>query len=156
MTTTTTASINPINDPPRQARLDAGLMETAGGKPTVLIVDDEEANRKNYRMDLEEAGFEVIEAADGREALAKLDGNPGINAILTDFDMPVLDGLKMAAKAKESRTGIPIVMLSADTGLYEMHEQVGSIPNIDHFFTKPVKFFRDVVPVMQRLTGLTN
>ena len=60
----------------------------------VLLVDDSRAIRVAGRRIVESLGLSVLEANDGREALAVCDSNPEIAAILLDWNMPVMNGLE--------------------------------------------------------------
>jgi CheY-like chemotaxis protein len=62
----------------------------------VLIVDDEEMVRRITRTILSRAGFQVIEAGNGSEALTVLESRSDIAILLTDCDMPVMNGLELA------------------------------------------------------------
>jgi two-component system, cell cycle response regulator DivK len=82
----------------------------------VLIVEDYRLARAMYRATLEYAGFEVVEAADGVEALLRVrDTVPDL--ILMDLSMPLMDGWELTRHLKsDGRTaGIPIVVLSGRT-----------------------------------------
>jgi len=88
----------------------------AGTGTRVLLVDDEEPLRVVCRLNLELAGLEVTEAADGEQALAAIAAErPDI--ILLDVMMPRLDGWEVAAQlaADETTRELPIVFLSART-----------------------------------------
>ena len=78
---------------------------------TVLAVDDSPSIRQMVGLTLRGAGYNVIEAVDGRDALEKID------AVLTDQNMPNLDGLGFirAFRAHPSSQGIPVVFLSTDS-----------------------------------------
>ena len=89
-------------------------MTTEIKRPCVLIVEDYHLAREMYRVTLESAGFEVLEAADGVEALLRVrDTLPDL--ILMDLQMPLMDGWEVTRHLKDDgRTaGIPIVVLSA-------------------------------------------
>jgi len=77
----------------------------------VLIVDDEELIRLNLRMLLEDLGYCVVEAADGREGLDAFD-REGPDLILADLRMPVMDGLSMIAALREKSTETPVIVVS--------------------------------------------
>lgn len=59
---------------------------------TVLVIDDSPSIRQLWRAVLEQAGYDVVDACDGEDALALLDGRP-LGAILCDLAMPRMDGL---------------------------------------------------------------
>jgi len=77
----------------------------------VLVVDDEENLRHLLRVILERAGFEVLEACGGHEALTTLEANPTLHLVLCDIRMPRMDGLAFL-EATRGR-GLSIVMMSA-------------------------------------------
>ncbi|MBI2892586.1 MAG: response regulator [Deltaproteobacteria bacterium] len=85
-------------------------------RPTVLVVDDEPDVRDNIALVLEESGYQVISAANGREALRLLEGpGPLPSMILLDMIMPVMDGWHFRAKQLENSriASIPIVIFTS-------------------------------------------
>lgn len=84
------------------------------GPPKVLIVEDVEDNRELAREILAAAGFDVVEAADGLEALSKVRENH-IDLILLDLALPVIDGWETLRrlKADPAHADIPVVALTA-------------------------------------------
>ncbi|MDT8856030.1 response regulator [Paracoccaceae bacterium Fryx2] len=83
---------------------------------TILTVDDSPSVRQMVRLTLTGAGFAVVEACDGEDALAKV-GAQRFDAILTDQNMPRLDGLGFIRKFRTSpdSIGVPIVFLSTES-----------------------------------------
>lgn len=81
---------------------------------TVLIVDDEPMTRKLLRLMLTRADYQVIEAADGREALDMV-ANYNPDAVLLDVMMPGMNGYAvcMRLRSQEKTAQLPIIMLSA-------------------------------------------
>lgn len=89
----------------------SGTVERAGD---VLIVDDNENLRTLVRATLEGAGYRVVEAADGAEALWCARTKSGLALVLLDLDMPVLNGLGFAAAYRAGPAPhVPIVVMSA-------------------------------------------
>ena len=86
--------------------------------PRILLVDDDAALRETLAEFLEERGYEVSCAADGRSALAVLATQPRPDAILLDLAMPVMDGWTFrAAQRRDPRwAAIPTIVLSASLG----------------------------------------
>ena len=85
---------------------------------TILIVDDSTSMRQLVKMTLAGAGHQVIEAVDGRDALAKLGGQK-VHLVISDLNMPNLDGLSLAervsAEVEAKRLPpIQIVMLTTE------------------------------------------
>lgn len=82
----------------------------------ILIIDDSAVFRKVVSMNLKHAGYEVIEAIDGVDALAKL---PTVkpNLIVCDVNMPNMDGLTFVSRvrADEENRFIPIIMLTTES-----------------------------------------
>ena len=93
-------------------------MATESPRPrSVLVVDDDEPVRMMCRESLEQAGFRVLEASDGDEALLCVKLDPP-DAILLDIMMPRVSGWTVAADllSDESTDKIPIIFISARTG----------------------------------------
>jgi two-component system cell cycle response regulator DivK len=111
-------------------------MKNKTNKPRVLLVDDYPDAREMYGEYLEYCGYDVIEAANGMEALQRaVDDSPDI--ILMDLSLPVMDGWEATRrlKADERTAGIPVVALTghALAGISEGAKRAGC----DAFVTKP-------------------
>jgi two-component system, cell cycle response regulator DivK len=111
-------------------------MTTKRDRPCVLVVDDYPDAREMYAEYLQYSGFDVIEASNGMEALARAaDSMPDI--ILMDLSLPVMDGWEATKrlKADKATADIPIVALTghALAGILEGAKQAGC----DAFVTKP-------------------
>ena len=91
---------------------------SSAAQRTVLVVDDHAPLRTLCRLNLEPAGFRVLEAADGDEALAVVAADRP-DVILLDIMMPRLSGWKVASAllADESTDEIPIIFITARAGL---------------------------------------
>jgi len=88
-------------------------MELNTKAPSVLVADDDEAIRQLLAIELERQGFEVIGAANGREALEKARSRlPDL--VLTDIQMPVMDGLEVTRRLREGpeTRRIPVLIMS--------------------------------------------
>ncbi len=81
----------------------------------ILIVDDSSSMRQMVGFTLRGAGYDVVEAVDGTDALAKL--QPTVQMVLTDLNMPNLDGLGLirAVRAGSTCKFVPIVMLTTES-----------------------------------------
>lgn len=84
-------------------------------RATVLVAEDEAAIRHSLRRILSRAGFHVLEARDGFDALAVAREGPRIDLLVTDVVMPSCSGLELAAKLRETRPTLPIVFMSGHT-----------------------------------------
>jgi CheY-like chemotaxis protein len=87
---------------------------SGGRRKTVLIVDDDESVLELEEALVQQAGYRVLTATGGLEALAQIDGNVTIDLCLLDIMMPAMDGLAVARKARR-RVGsdFPIVYVTA-------------------------------------------
>ena len=83
---------------------------------TILVVDDSGTVRQQVSMALKQAGFAIVEAADGQEALAAIESNRAIDMVVCDINMPVLNGLEMVEKVKQNpaHKALPILMLTTE------------------------------------------
>ncbi|PHV13049.1 response regulator [Chitinimonas sp. BJB300] len=90
-------------------------MAAADSKKTILIVDDSPSLRQVVSLALTHAGYDVVEAGDGREGLAKLDGRR-IHLIISDVNMPNMDGIAFvrAVKQLQEYRFTPIIMLTTE------------------------------------------
>ena len=118
----------------------------------VLVVDDKSINRSLLIGLLAPLGFEIEEAADGREAVEKAEASrPDI--ILMDLVMPVLDGFEATRRLRQSPTlkTVPVIALSASAFAYTQKESLES--GCDAFLAKPIQL--DVLlEKLQTLLGL--
>jgi two-component system, cell cycle sensor histidine kinase and response regulator CckA len=107
----------------------------AQAEPLVLVVDDEAVVRDVTALLLENAGFRVVAAASGEEALALLERDGDVEVALLDAMLPDHDGGEIAAALRRRRPGLPIVVAS---GYDEetVTRQVGQIPGA-RFLRKP-------------------
>jgi two-component system chemotaxis response regulator CheY len=80
----------------------------------VLVVDDSVTVRQQLRMALAPAGYEVIEAFDGEDGLAKALEMPDLAMAICDVNMPRMDGIEMITLMRERGLTVPIVMLTTE------------------------------------------
>lgn len=83
---------------------------------TIMTVDDSESIRQMVGFTLKGAGYEVVEAVDGKDAMGKL-SNEEVNMVITDLNMPNVDGIELIRwlRNQESCKFIPIVMLTTES-----------------------------------------
>jgi two-component system chemotaxis response regulator CheY len=83
---------------------------------TILTVDDSSSIRQVVGFTLREAGYTVIEACDGQDALNKINGS-ALHMVVTDLNMPILDGIGLIKKLRTetSHKFIPIIMLTTES-----------------------------------------
>ena len=105
----------------------------AESKTTILVVDDEEHVRTLLRRILEGAGYAIITASNGREALNKLArGNIGL--VLLDIKMPELDGFQTMASLRK-QFDIPVILV---TGMSDVPSVIDTLPlDVYDYVAKP-------------------
>ena len=81
-------------------------------KKTILLADDDDSLRRVVEFQLQEAGYEVLTAADGTEALELFCSNE-IDCVITDLKMPKLSGLELLDKIKERSSENPVIVITA-------------------------------------------
>lgn len=114
-------------------------MNAGTSGPVVLVVDDESLIRWSLRVRLVAAGYTVLEAETGLEALAVFAENT-VGLMLLDLSLPELDGLAVLERAKRERPACPVIVMTAydSPGSAERAATLGAA----HFLTKPFDFDR--------------
>lgn len=82
----------------------------------IMTVDDSASVRQMVSFTLKQAGYKVLEAADGQDALQKLNGT-SVNMVITDLNMPNMNGIELIRelRAKPQFKFIPIIMLTTES-----------------------------------------
>jgi two-component system chemotaxis response regulator CheY len=120
---------------------------------TALVVDDSKAMRMILRKTLEELGFEVREAGNGKEALAVLAGEEKpISLTLLDWNMPEMDGFELLGRVREvpEFESMVIIMVTAETELEHISEALEAGAN--EYVMKP--FTKDILVGKLELAGI--
>jgi two-component system chemotaxis response regulator CheY len=116
----------------------------------ILTVDDSASVRQMVNFTLSDAGYVVIEAVDGKDALRKLT-NP-VNLVITDLNMPNLDGIGLirSVRANPAWKGLPIVMLTTES--QDSRKQEGRAAGATGWIVKPFTP-QQILAVVKRLLG---
>lgn len=101
----------------------------------ILVVDDDKNTRLLFRAELESAGYTVVTATDGRDALAVMD-REHVDLVVLDIMMPNMDGYEFTRLLRESQNNLPILMVSAKQLPADKHK--GFIVGTDDYITKPI------------------
>jgi two-component system chemotaxis response regulator CheY len=104
---------------------------------TIMIVDDSASLRQVVGIALRGAGYDVIEACDGQDALAKLNANSKVSLIISDVNMPNMDGIAFvkAAKQMPNLKFTPVIMLTTEA--QESKKQEGQAAGAKAWIVKP-------------------
>lgn len=103
---------------------------------TILVVDDSASLRQVVGIALKGAGYDVIEACDGKDALTKLTGQK-VHLIISDVNMPNMDGITFVKEAKQKAEYkfTPVIMLTTEAG--EDKKQAGQAAGAKAWVVKP-------------------
>jgi two-component system, OmpR family, response regulator MprA len=101
----------------------------------ILVVDDERAVRESLRRALELEGYEIELAADGREALERLEADSHPDALILDVLMPGVDGLEVCRRLRRMGSRLPVLMLTARDAVE--NRVAGLDAGADDYVTKP-------------------
>ena len=115
---------------------------------TIMTVDDSSSVRQMVSFTLKDAGYSVVEAADGKDALQKLQGP--VDMIITDLNMPNMDGIELIknVRATSGYKFIPIVMLTTES--QNEKKQEGKKAGASGWIVKPFKP-PQILSVVQKL-----
>jgi DNA-binding response OmpR family regulator len=122
--------------------------------PRILLVDDEQSIQTLLSFPLRKDGYEVVQATDGREALARFGEGP-FDLVVLDVMLPQLDGLEVCRRLR-ARSSVPIIMLTARAE--EIDKVLGLELGADDYITKPfsLREFRSRVKAALRRAGMTR
>jgi two-component system, chemotaxis family, sensor kinase CheA len=126
----------------------------AAPAPKVLVVEDSLTIRELQRSILEAAGYRVQTARDGRDALTHLDRDHGIDLVVTDVEMPDMDGIELTRtiRAHSTYSALPVVII---TSLGEDDDrQRGIDAGADAYMVKQRFDQHDLLETVERLVGV--
>ena len=123
----------------------------------ILVVDDERAVRDSLRRALELEGYEVELAADGAEALYRLESNGQPDAVVLDVLMPGVDGLEVCRRLRAKGNAVPVLMLTARAEVESRVE--GLDAGADDYLPKPFaleELLARLRALLRRMSGGTD
>lgn len=117
----------------------------------IMTADDSASVRQMVSFTLKQAGYEVVEAKDGQEALEKLRNNP-VNMLVTDLNMPNMDGIELIRKVRSEPQFkfMPIIMLTTESQAAKKQE--GKAAGATGWIVKPFKP-EQLLAVIKRVLG---
>lgn len=101
----------------------------------ILVLEDEESIRGFVVINLKRAGYEVVEASSGEQALERLAEHPDVSVALLDIMLPDIDGFEVCRRIRATNMTIGIIMLTART--QELDKVTGLMTGADDYVTKP-------------------
>lgn len=121
--------------------------------PRILVVDDQFTVRELQRSILEAAGYRVLTARDGVEADEMLNGDGDVDAVVTDVEMPRMNGIELirAIRRRPEQASLPIVVVTSRGG--EEDEQRGLESGADAYIVKDRFDQQALLDTVQRLVG---
>ncbi|MBV8887285.1 MAG: hybrid sensor histidine kinase/response regulator, partial [Chroococcidiopsidaceae cyanobacterium CP_BM_RX_35] len=130
--TTTTAKVK-VNTPsvPQNPWLGREVIST------LLVVDDSITVRQTLVLTLQKAGYRVLQARDGREAIDQLQQNSTVGLVICDIEMPNMNGFEFLTYRRQDPliSEIPVVMLTSRSG--DKHRRLAMFSGANGYFTKP-------------------
>ncbi len=126
-----------LPEPPETEPTAAPLPQLEPTTTTLMVVDDSMTTRHSLTHSLKRAGYSVIQAGNGQEALDCLTQSPEIRMVFCDVEMPVMNGYEFLTQCRKKydRTQLPIVMLTSRGG--EKHRQIAQHLGANSYLTKP-------------------
>ncbi len=118
----------------------------------ILVVDDSSTVRNEVSGFLSSNGLEVITANDGKDGISKLKSNPDIKLILSDVNMPIMDGLTMAEKIRSElgNSSVNIIMLTTESS--DAMKNRGKAAGVKGWIVKPFNG-PGALPGIKKLVG---
>ncbi|HOO99325.1 MAG TPA: response regulator [Bacteroidales bacterium] len=126
--------------------------ESLNGKK-ILIVEDDLSSRLYLNKILEKTGATLLNAGDGSEAVDIIASGTGIDLILMDIQLPVMDGYTAAARIREIKPGIKIIAQTAYSLSGDMEALIAS--GFDDYIIKPIFSGQLIEKISQLLEQIT-
>ncbi|MEA3387641.1 MAG: response regulator [Patescibacteria group bacterium] len=124
---------------------------------TLLYIEDNEDSRESTLLILEDIFDNIIVAVDGEDGLDKFQNNK-VDLILTDINMPNMDGLEMSKAIKQIDYDTPIIILTALTNISTIKEAIDI--GVDSFINKPIEdidiLFNKLDQIIQKINYKKN
>lgn len=125
------------------------LTGTKGNNTRIMVVDDDEGIRNILSTGLSGMGYDVLVASNGIEAF-NLFLKSSFGLVLTDLEMPGMDGLNLASRIKDKFFDIPVVLMTGQAKEVVMKKIKGS--SVDYVIFKPFRL-EDILKTTKKLLG---
>lgn len=117
-----------------------------------LVIDDSRAMRSILRSLLSDLGYQVVEAANGREALQKLASEPGLSMAMVDWNMPEMNGFEFVQTVRKNKSydGLRLIMCTTET---EMSQVIRALEaGANEYVMKP--FTKEIIREKLSMLGM--
>lgn len=115
----------------------------------VLVVDDDAFVREMLSMLLEMDGYEVKTAEDGASAIASLDADPAVDLVISDMNMPGINGLELIPEVKKRNPEAPIIILTSFDDVYIVSEAIER--GAEDYIVKDENVQETFLPAVERI-----
>lgn len=120
---------------------------------SVLVVDDSAAMRRTLALSLEKAGYRVIQAKDGKDALEQLQQSSNVSLVICDIEMPNMNGFEFLGQRRRypELNKIPVAMLTSRSN--DKHRKLATHLGANAYFTKPYieqKFLQSIKSLVEQ------
>lgn len=113
------------------------VKQSVKSSKVVLVVDDAISLRQTISLTLQKYGYQVVQAQNGVEALEKLQHHPEVNLVISDLEMPRMNGFELLSNLRQSSNlaNVPVVVLTSRSA--EKHRQLAEALGANAYLTKP-------------------
>ena len=116
-----------------------------------MVIDDSRAIRMILANILKELGYEVCQAANGKDALAQVERHTDLSLFLVDWNMPEMNGLEFVQRVRQDRrfSSVPVMMVTTETEIAQVSRALEAGAN--EYVMKP--FTREIIEEKLRMIG---
>jgi CheY-like chemotaxis protein len=122
---------------PQQQPMEVNTAVVQPNRLMVLVVEDSVVQRQSLVQTLQKADYQVLQAGDGREAIAQMLQHGDVDLVICDIEMPGMNGFEFLEHRRQDErlSGIPVVMLTTRSG--QKHRQLALALGAKAYMTKP-------------------
>ena len=133
----TITSINESENLPLTPNIPEPFVKKINQSPLILVVDDSITLRQTLVLTLQKANYMVVQARDGREAISQLQQNSHIQLVISDVEMPNMNGFEFLNQKRQdvSISKVPVIMLTSRSS--DKHRKIAMHLGASAYFTKP-------------------
>ena len=124
------------------------------GKASIFLVEDEDRLRHLVKLFLQDEGFDVVEAADGGEAVEVYKARGPFDVVLLDLNLPVMTGVEVCRQIKQADPSQRIVICSA--AVIQDHEKELAEQGVTRFLTKPYHPGELIQQILEEIGGAAH